>query len=255
MTKHSDITPDERVGLLDYLKLFDFHRGESKTAYDAAAPGYDGFASVWDKKIAGGALNYFNELLKEKILPGASVLDAGAGTGLRTSSILEVSDPGRVVALDSSVRMLDVARKRIEDPRVEFMEGDVTKLPFEDDTFDVVCCTWVVEILDDPRRGIEEFIRVIKPEGVVVYAFCSLPEGPLGRVLDFVIQNMLPADNPLTHLLPTEDQPFHQCDFSSLKRFSGGLTSVATVGKCCEIRDPSLPCRLELSVLEQQRTL
>jgi 2-polyprenyl-3-methyl-5-hydroxy-6-metoxy-1,4-benzoquinol methylase len=50
---------------------------------------------------------------------------------------------------------------------MRFVQGDVRRLPFDDNTFDVVICTWVVEIMDDPRAVVQEFIRVIKPDGIL----------------------------------------------------------------------------------------
>ncbi len=98
--------------------------------------------------------------------------------------------------------------------------------------------TWVIEIMDDPRAVVQEFIRVIKPGGVVIYAFCSLPEGTLGNILKYV------KESPLTHLLSKEERPFHRCDYSSLTQFAGGLTTVATVGKCCTVTDEFVACRV-----------
>jgi hypothetical protein len=99
--------------------------------------------------------------------------------------------------------------------------------------------------MDDPRAVIQEFIRVIKPGGIVMYAFCSLPEGTLGNTLKYVMAKASKAsseESPLTHLLPKGEQPFHRCEYSSLKQFAGGLTTVATVGKCCTVTDEFVAC-------------
>lgn len=111
--------------------------------------------------------------------------------------------------------------------------------------FDVVVCTWVIEIMDDPRAVVQEFIRVIKPGGIVIYAFCSLPEGTLGNILKYVMaKSSSKKESPLTHLLSKEERPFHRCDYSSLQQFAGGLTTVATVGKCCTVTDEFVACRV-----------
>jgi len=156
--------------------------------------------------------------------------------------VLEHGRPGHVLALDASAGMLAVARAKVADPRVSLVLGDLRWLPFADNTFDLVCCTWTVEILDSPRLAVQEFVRVIKPDGLMVYAFCSLPGGPIGRALEFVMRRLSSSDEPLTHLLPDQEQPFHHCERSSLQRFSGGLTTVAAVAKCCPIVDAGLPC-------------
>ncbi len=233
--------------LASYLKLLHRHRGEAAGAYDEVASVYDDFARVWDQHIAAPALKQVNQLIEQWVKPGAVVLDAGAGTGERTLAILQQSQPGKVIAFDASEGMLAVARSKIRDPRVQFMRGDVHHLPFADNTFDVVVSTWVIEIMADPRAVVQEFIRVIKPGGIVMYAFCSLPEGTLGNTFKYVMaktSKVSSEESPLTHLLPKDEQPFHRCEYSSLKQFAGGLTTVATVGKCCTVTDEFVACRL-----------
>ena len=227
--------------LHDYLGLVQLHRGERITTYDGVATAYDGFAQIWDQHIAVGAMARCNQLLAHHITPGVVVLDAGAGTGERTQAILGFGQPQTVVALDASAGMLRVASSKNSDPRVQFLRGDVRHVPFADNTFDVVVCTWVIEILDDPWAAVQEFVRVIKPDGIVIYAFCSLPEGPIGTVLQHVIARVGAGSGSLSHLLSEAERPFHQCEQSSLVQFAGGLTTVATVAKCCPIIAPFLP--------------
>lgn len=239
--------PQTTSRLSSFLKLLKLHRGEAQAAYNDVAAVYDSFVHVWDQQIAAPALCYYNQLISENVKPGAFVLDAGAGTGERTLALLAHSQPGRVIALDAAEGMLKVARSKISDSRVEFMVGDLNRLPFEDATFDLVSCTWAIEIMADPRAAIQELIRVIKPGGAVLYAFCSLPGGPVGQTLKYLITKTSSKSNPLTHLLADNERPFHRCDRSSLRKFAGGLTTVALVAKCCPVTDENLPCQLELT--------
>src|SRR5215469_15301430 len=127
-----------RSKLAAYLKLYSRHRGDVAGAYDEVATVYDDFARVWDQHIAAPALARANRLIAERVHPGAAVLDAGAGTGERTLAILEQGQPSSVIAFDASAAMLDVARSKIQDLRVSFVQGDVHHLPFVDNSFDVV---------------------------------------------------------------------------------------------------------------------
>jgi len=230
----------------DFLRLTVHHRGESADAYDDAARGYDLFADVWDNTVARSALERFGEIVIETIPTGGSVLDVGAGTGRRTQQILARTDPGRVVALDGSRGMLAEAQTKIDDERVEFVHADALALPFPDNTFDVVCSTWLLSILDDPRVAVTEWMRVLRPGGSIVMAFCSRPETSLGELTNWIAMNLSPGHNPLTHTIGSEEQPIHHCDQASVQRYFGGFTTVATLGKCCDVTDAMLPCTLSL---------
>ena len=77
-------------------------------------------------------------------LSGQRVLDIGAGTGLYTRAIGDVS---RYVALDTDVRRLDVLARKY--PDAETVAADARRLPFSDDTFDAALCIFVAHHFDD----------------------------------------------------------------------------------------------------------
>ena len=107
-------------------------------------------------------------------------------------------------------------------------------------------CTWAVEILSYPRAAVQEFVRVIKPDGVVIYAFCCLPEGVVGDMFQNVMARVSSEHNPLTHVFQETERPFHHCDRSRPVQFAGGLTTVAMLAKCSPITDVLVPCALAI---------
>ena len=99
------------------------------------------------------------------LVAGRRVLDAGCGTAY--GSVL-LADAGavEVIGVDLASEVLDSARPDMP-VTVALEEGDVTTLPYEDGRFDFVVCFEVIEHLDDPGRALDEFRRVLSPDGVL----------------------------------------------------------------------------------------
>ena len=96
---------------------------------------------------------------------GRRVLDAGCGTAYG-SMLLAEAGASEVVGMDRAPEVLDSVRAEMPDT-VVLEEGDVTSLPYEDGRFDLVVCFEVIEHLDDPSRALDEFRRVLSPEGIL----------------------------------------------------------------------------------------
>jgi len=120
---------------------------------------------------------------------GSRGLDAGCGTGLPALLLAKaVGDAGHVTGLDLSPALLVHAEKIVEEhglsERISFQEGDVNKLPFDDNSFD---WAWSVDCVgyhpSDPLPPLKELARVVKPGGrVALLAYSSqqlLPGYPL----------------------------------------------------------------------------
>lgn len=103
--------------------------------------------------------------------PAALVLDAATGTGRLPVALL--GDPrftGRVVGLDISTGMLNKARERLAHfgGRSVLLHQQAGPLPFPDGTFDVVSCLETVELLADRDTHFREFLRVMRPGGILL---------------------------------------------------------------------------------------
>src|SRR5258705_8520707 len=115
--------------------------------------------------------------------PRGQVLDVSCGTGYPTVEILRrMSDGSRLIAIDASSAMLDVARRKgaelgpLGTKGVFFRtESAVPKLSFADDVYDVVVCNLAVCDMPSIELALRDFARVAKPGGEVR---CTLPLAP-----------------------------------------------------------------------------
>src|SRR6266550_5231346 len=105
---------------------------------------------------------------------GGSALDVACGSGKLTAELAKLAEGGRVVGLDFSPRMLEIARRT--HPEIEFLEGDALNLPFDDAIFDASTIAFGLRNLADPILGLREMLRVLKPGGrAVVLEFVRPP--------------------------------------------------------------------------------
>ena len=102
------------------------------------------------------------------------VLEIAAGTGLVTQAM--AGRVGQLVATDASEDMLQVLRGRMADlgvSNVQVRTADALALDFEDGEFDAVVAANVLHLLADPRAGLSEMRRVLRPNGLLcVPTFC-----------------------------------------------------------------------------------
>ena len=100
--------------------------------------------------------------------PYSSLLDIGTGTGRMLALLGGGATEGRVVGLDSSHSMLEVARAnldRAEMRGIELRRGDIYAPPFGAARFDAVVIHQVLHFLDDPARAVAEASRLVAPGG------------------------------------------------------------------------------------------
>lgn len=112
---------------------------------------------------------------------GEEVLDVAAGNG--NASLAAARRFANVTSTDFVPALLEQGRIRADAERmpITFHVADVEKLPFEDQSFDVVLSTFGVMFAPDPERAASELIRVLKPGGRIGMANWT-PEGFIGQL-------------------------------------------------------------------------
>jgi arsenite methyltransferase len=105
---------------------------------------------------------------------GEAVLDVGSGAGTDSLVAAQMVGPeGRVTGVDMTREMLAKARAAavtMGAANVEFLEGEVERLPFADASFDVVISNGVIDLIPDKDAVYSEIHRVLRPGGRVQIA-------------------------------------------------------------------------------------
>ena len=141
---------------------------------DEIAEMFDGVAKRYDRMntlMSLGMDRYWRRETRKalELSPGQKCLDLGAGSGVSTQ---ELARSGAwVTGVDISLGMLAVGKAR----NVPLIAGDVTALPFSDETFDAVTISMAIRNVQDLGRGLAEMYRVLKPGGRVAILEFSTP--------------------------------------------------------------------------------
>lgn len=95
-----------------------------------------------------------------------TVADLCTGTGDIAGILKENFPNSKIIGLDFSQNMLKIASKK--HPDIEFVQGDCTQLPFEDESFDVCTISFGLRNIPDMEKAVSEIYRVLKKDGVFI---------------------------------------------------------------------------------------
>jgi len=148
-----------------------------RRAYARWAPVYD---IVYDKLTEPAARAAVNAAMA----CGPRVLEAGVGTGL---SLGYYPRHAEVYGIDLSADMLRRAQDKVDRKGLSHVKslqvGDATRLDFPDGSFDAVTAQFIITLVPEPEKALDEFARVLRPGGEIVLAnHFGQPAGPLATV-------------------------------------------------------------------------
>lgn len=166
---------------------------------------------------------------------GLLILDAGCGPG--TYGIILAQEGNKVIGCDISAESVRASKKRANKKGVRFFPvvGDLEKLPFKDNSFDICFCGWTLHHFPDIDTPVTELARVIKPGGKI--ALVEPNESALAVRFSRFVENMpllrawvlnagWDTPNRTTHIHSDYTKALEQQGFTNIKVsscFTGGL--------------------------------
>ena len=121
------------------------------------------------EEVLRASLGCGNPTALAELRPGEVVLDLGSGGGIDVLlSARRVGPTGKAYGLDMTDEMLALARenqRRAGVQNVEFLKGEIEKIPLPDASVNVIVSNCVINLSADKRRVLAEAFRVLKPGG------------------------------------------------------------------------------------------
>ncbi len=149
---------------------------------------YDRYARFYDRVFGGvfepGRVAAAQDL---DVRPGDRVLEVGVGTGL---SLARYPRSCQVVGIDVSDGMLGRAARQVHARglrNVQLVRMDAQAMAFDDDSFDVVVAAYVMTVIPDFRRALDEMARVCRPNGRMLIINHFTNGNPLVRTIEKAI--------------------------------------------------------------------
>ena len=169
-----------------------------------------------------------------QVNPGDCVLEVGCATGTLTLAAKRQAGPtGNVFGIDIIPGMIERSKQKVAQANLDvtFQLGNIEDIPFPNEHFDVVMCSFMIFHMSEKVRnkGIEEIYRVLKPQGKFLVLDLALPPNTvLRRILKLFLGFILKHD--LKELQPImESSGFSQIEISQAKYRVFGLPILSFV--------------------------
>ncbi|MGS0765507.1 methyltransferase domain-containing protein [Syntrophomonas curvata] len=167
---------------------------------------FNQLAAGWEEMISDKTRECLRDIVHElNITPGAAVLDVGSGTGVLLPMLLDaVASGGKVVALDIAENMLEQARLRYQDTRLDFVVGDAVNPGLPRHSFDEIICNSCFPHFRDKAAALRQLAALLKPGGRLVICHTQSREAinHLHRSLGgLVAEDTLPDDSEMVWMI------------------------------------------------------
>jgi ubiquinone/menaquinone biosynthesis C-methylase UbiE len=180
-------------------------------------------AELYDCYLVPMLFEPYAGILSDRVdgLGPSNILELAAGTGVLTQLLARNLPPGATItATDLSQPMLDIARTKSGTTNVVWQQADAMKLPFMDDSFDLVVCQFGVMFFPDKQASFREVSRVLRPGGRYMFVLWDnwkqMPAAPLAIAAD-VVGELLDRDPSSLVNPPYHDERTILADLASAR--------------------------------------
>ena len=154
---------------------------EHKNFWDRNAGRYDRFM-----RKDRAAYDEMYELIRP-VVRHKTVLELATGTGLIAKHIVNAA--ALVEATDASAEMIAEAKRDNHSAKLHFSVQDMFRLPYADQSFDVVIVSNALHIVPQPEKALAEIKRVLKDDGVLIApTFTHMGNSFRGKVKAFFMR-------------------------------------------------------------------
>ena len=133
---------------------------EHKDFWDRNAGRYDRFM-----RKDRAAYDEMHELIRP-VVKAKTVLELATGTGMIAKNIVNAA--AHIEATDASAEMIAEAKRDNHSTKLHFSVQDMFRLPYTEESFDVVIVSNALHIVPQPEKALAEIHRVLKDDGVLI---------------------------------------------------------------------------------------
>jgi ubiquinone/menaquinone biosynthesis C-methylase UbiE len=131
--------------------------------------GMEGVIAKWYTATTRKSMPDFRALagrVAAELTPGSRIVEVAPGPGFFAIELSRLGD-FQITGLDISSTFVDIAGRNAREAgvTVEFLQGNASKMPFENDSFDFLLCRAAFKNFSEPIEAIREMHRVLKPGG------------------------------------------------------------------------------------------
>lgn len=134
---------------------------------------FNELAATWDERCKHEFVKIQQIIKLSDIKPQSKILDVGTGTGILLNFLLK-KDPIKITALDYAEKMIECAKKKHQDPRIEFVTQDI--MQHDEKEYDYIFLYSVYPHFEDKKRLLKHLSCKLKRGGKVVIAHSESKE-------------------------------------------------------------------------------